>query len=164
MIRLENCSLEELHSQLDDLEERVPTQRVLAAIGRKLGRSTGELATLHDVSEQTIRNWLNRFEEQPIERAPYDDSRSGRPPKLSDERKAEFIADLHKSPRVFGYDRRGWVPALAAHHLDDKFDVDYSLVHVRRLMRTAGVSWWRVRPQYDDTTPTGEATSRDDCG
>jgi transposase len=157
MIQLDNTSLEELRSQLDEVEEKVPTQRVLAAIGRKLGSSTKELAELHDVSGDTIRNWLNRFKQQPIEQAPYDDARSGRPPKLSDEEKEEFIADLHESPEEFGYDRQVWFPLLAYHHLKDKFDVEYSLVHIRRMMREAGLSWRTARPRHYDADPEEEA-------
>jgi len=157
MIRLDNTSLEELRSQLDEVEEKAPTQRVLAAIGRKLGSSTEELAELHDVSEPTIRNWLNRFNEQPIEQAPYDAPRSGRPAKLTDEEKEEFIADLHGSPEELGYDRQVWFPLLAYHHLKDKFDVEYSLVHIRRMMREAGLSWRTARPRHYDADPEEEA-------
>jgi transposase len=157
MIQLDEISLEELRSQLEEVEGKVPTQRVLTAIGSKLGNSTEELAELHDVSEQTIRNWLNRFKEQPIDQAPYDDSRPGRPPKLTDDEKEEFIADLHDSPEEFGYDRQVWFPILAYHHLKDKFDVEYSLVHIRRMMREAGLSWRTARPRHYDADPEEEA-------
>lgn len=157
MIQLEKTSLEELRSLLDEVEEKVPTQRVLAAIGRKLGASTEDLVELHDVSGDTIRNWLKRFKEQPIDQAPCDDPRSGRPPKLSNEKKVEFFTDLHESPEEFGYDRQVWFPLLAYHHLKDKYEVEYSLPHIRRMMREAGLSWRAARPRHYDADPEAEA-------
>jgi len=159
MIQFEETALEDLRAQLAEVEKKVPAQRVLTAIGRKLGASTAELAEIHDVSEETIRNWLNRFKEQPIEQAPYDGARPGRPPKLSDEHKEEFIADLHKSPEEFGYDRQSWLPTLASHHLKNKFGVEYSLPHIRRMMREAELSWRTTGLHHDDADLETDADS-----
>lgn len=157
MIELETVSLEELQTELDKIDEKVPTQRVQTAIGRKLGLSTDTLAELNDVSEQTIRNWLNRFKDQPIEQAPYDDSRSGRPSKLTDEQKDEFFADLHKSPEEVGYDRQVWFPVLAYHHLKETYDVEYSQSQIYRLLHEAGLSWRTARPRHYEADPEAEA-------
>lgn len=156
MIKLENVSLDELQTLLDEIDERVPTQRVLTAIGRKLGLSTGTLAELNDVSDQTIRNWLNRFENQPIDQAPYDDSRSGRPPKLTDEQKGEFFVDLHNSPEEVGYDRQVWFPALAYRHLKEAYDVEYSPSQIYRLLHEAGLSWRTARPRHYEADSEAE--------
>jgi transposase len=150
MKQLEELSLAALRSQLDSVDGKTPTQRVLAAIGRKLGASTEELAELHNVSERTVRNWLRRFQKRPIEQAPYDDSRSGRPPKLSDEDKAEFFADLRLSPEAFGFDQEIWAPSLAHQHLESEYNVEYSLTHIRRLMNEAGLS---LHNTWSDDSP-----------
>lgn len=139
MGRLENVSLEELRDQLKRTDEKVPAQRLLAAIGRKQGDTIATLAERHDVTEKTIQNWLARFEDQPVDRAPYDEDRSGRPPKLTDEQRDEFYADLHRSPEMFGYDRTTWTPELAHRHLREKYGVEYSVRHVRRMMNRADV-------------------------
>lgn len=157
MIKLENVSLEELQALLDEVDERVPTQRVITAIGRKLDLSTETLAALNDVSDQTIRNWLNRFKDHPIDRAPYDDSRSGRPPKLTDEQKAEFFAELHESPEEIGYDRQVWFPALAYRHLKETYDVEYSPSQIYRLLHEAGLSWRTARPRHYEADTELEA-------
>lgn len=157
MIQLKDISLEDLRTQLAEVEGKAPTQRVETAIGRKLGLSTETLAELHDVSDQTIRNWLNRFKEQPIDQAPYDDPRSGRPSKLTDEEKTEFFADLHESPEEAGYDRQVWFPLLAYHHLMETYDVEYSLRHVYRLLDEAGLSWRTARPRHYEADPEEEA-------
>lgn len=157
MIKLEKVSLDKLQTLLDEIDEKVPTQREHTAIGRKLGLSTGTLAELNDVSNQTIRNWLNRFENQPIDDAPYDDSRSGRPPKLTDEEKIEFFADLNESPENVGYDRQVWFPALGYRHLKEAYNVEYSPSQIYWLLHEAGLSWRTARPRHYEADSETEA-------
>lgn len=157
MARLESVTFDELRRQLAKTSEKKPAQRILTAIAYKQGDSKEALAERHDVCLKTIYNWLDRFREQPIEQAPYDASRSGRPPKLSDEQKEEFFDDLHQSPQEFGYDREAWFPLLAYHHLKDKYGVEYSLSHVYRLMHEAGLSWRTARPRHYEADPEEEA-------
>lgn len=139
MGRLGDVSLEALREQLKETEKKVPAQRLLTVIGRKQGDTIAELAERHGVTEKTIQNWLERFEERPIDQAPYDEHRSGRPPKLTDEERDEFLMDLHKSPSVFGYDSSTWTPELATEHLKDKYDADYSTRHVRRIINRSSI-------------------------
>ena len=134
MGRLDHLTLDELHDQLEQTEGNIPTQRVLAAIARKQGTTLEKLARRHNVAEKTIRNWLERFRNRPLDEAPYDDDRSGRPAKLTDDQKAAFFEDLLNDPIKFGYDRRSWPPWLAQRHLRKEYGVDYSLRHVYRLM------------------------------
>jgi transposase len=82
MGRLDGVTLEKLHEVREQTEGEIPREQVLAAIGRKQGDYTDTLAERHDVAEKTIRNWLDRFEKNPIEQAPYDDPRPRRPSKL----------------------------------------------------------------------------------
>jgi transposase len=161
MGRLDQYSLNDLHEQLGRTEGNVPTQRVLAAIGRKQGASIKELAERHNVAEKTIRNWLDRFADRPLDEAPYDGSRSGRPAKLTDEQKAAFFADLQQSPEALGYDRHSWFPALAHHHLKTEYDVEYSLRHVYRLLDEAGLTYRSARPQHYRADPDQAAEFSD---
>lgn len=140
MGRLEDVSLEELRDQLKRTDEKVPAQRLLAAIGYKQGDTIVKLAERHDVTEKTMQNWLARFEDQPVDEAPYNEDRSGRPPKLTDDQRDEFFVDLHRSPEMLGYDRAKWTPELAQQHLKQKYDVDYSVRHVRRIISRATIT------------------------
>ena len=153
MGRLDHLTLDELHEQLGQTEGNTPTQRVLAAIGRIQGAPLAELAERHNVAEKTIRNWLDRFEERNLEEAPYDDPRTGRPTKLSEEQKTAFLANLQESPREFGYDRDSWFPELAHHHLSEEYGVEYSLRHVYRLMAEAGLTYRSARPRHYKADP-----------
>jgi transposase len=139
MERLENRTIEELHEQLGRTEGRVPTQRVLAAIGRKQGATLEELARRHGVTEKTIRNWLDRFAEQPLREAPYDGQRPGRPPKLQEQKREAFLDDLRRPPEVLGYEHEAWDPELVRHHLSEAYDVEYSRRHVYRLLDELGL-------------------------
>jgi len=157
MGRLDGVTLDELQEQLGEADKKKPVKRLLAAIAYKQGDSKDRLAERHDVSLKTIYNWLDRFEEQPIEQAPYDDPRSGRPAKLTDDDREAFIADLHESPKESGYDRQVWFPLLVYQHLQEQYNVEYSLVHIRRMMREAGLSWRTARPRHYEADSEEEA-------
>lgn len=161
MERLTEVSIDELHDELEKTEGNTPTQRVLAAIGRKQGATLNELAQRHNVAEKTIRNWLDRFAEQPIFEAPYDQARSGRPTKLSDAEQHQLFDELHQSPSEFGYDREVWFPELVHHHIKDSFDVEFSVRHVYRLMDDAGLSYRTARPRHYQADPEKEAEFKD---
>lgn len=141
MDRLPDVTVDKLHRLLEGTDDSVPPQRILTAIAYKQGDSIQRLAERHGVSQQTIRNWLDRFEAKPLDEAPVDEARSGRPSKLSTAERDRFFADLESSPEAFGYDRQEWDPKLAHKHLDSAYDVDYSVRHVRRLMHEAGIYW-----------------------
>ena len=64
MGRLDEITLEELYELKEQIDEGKPRERVLAAIGRKQGDQLETLADRHGVVEKTIRNWLDRFEEE----------------------------------------------------------------------------------------------------
>lgn len=153
MIDLDHITYEELWDKLDEVEEGVPTRRVMAAISHKQGDSVETLAFRNNVSEQTIRNWLKRFIERSIEEAPYDEQRSGRPSKLTEDEREQLFEELNDSPESVGYDRRVWFPRLVLHHLQTTYEVDYSLRHIRRLMRDAGLSWRTTRPTHFEGDP-----------
>ena len=157
MSRLEHTSVEELHEVLAEVEQGTPTQRILAAIAYKQGDTKTQLAERHDVTWKTVDNWLNRFAEQPIEHAPYDEQRPGRPPELTDDQRTELFEDLHEAPDEFGYDRLAWFPTLVHHHLKETFGVEYSLRHIRRLMHEAGLSWRTARPRHHEADPELQA-------
>jgi transposase len=161
MGRLDDVELHELHELLDQIERKKPAQRVLAAIGRKQGANLDELAEQHNVAEKTIRNWLDRFEERSLSDAPYDDERSGRPTKLSEEQQQQLYGNLDKSPTEFGYDREVWFPELVHRHIRETFSVEYSLRHVYRLMEDAGLSYRTARPRHYQADPEKEAEFRD---
>lgn len=156
MGRLAEISIDELHNQLEETEENKPTQRVLAAIGRKQGSTLDELAQRHNVAEKTIRNWLDRFAEQSLAEALYDAARSGRPTKLSESEQQELFEQLHQSPSEFSYERGVWFPGLVHQHIKNPFGVEYSIRHVYRLMDETGLSYRTTRSRHCQADPEKE--------
>lgn len=140
MDRLEDITLSELHELREQTEGEIPRERVLAAIGRKQGDEIETLAERHGVVEKTIRNWLDRFEDGPLEEAPYDDSRPGRPPRLEADQRERLFEHLRTAPTALGYEQQAWSPALLRCHVSDEFGVEYSKGHARRLLNTAELS------------------------
>ena len=157
MGRLDDITLEQLHEIREQTEGGKPRERVLAAIGRKQGDQLDTLAERHGVVEKTIRNWLDRFEEEPIEQAPYDAPRPGGPSKLDSGERERLFEQLQESPIEHGYDRQAWSPKLLLHHVKEEYGVEYSKGHAYTLLHEAGLSWRTARPRDHEADPEDEA-------
>ena len=139
MNHLEEISVEELQTALDNVEGKKPTQRLLAAIAYKNGVTQTELAEWYDVQRRTIYCWLKRLDtDESLEQAVTDAHRSGRKRKLSEMQQQEFEATVHDSPQEVGIDAPAWTPALVQQHLAETYGVDYSVPSCRRLLKEAG--------------------------
>jgi transposase len=102
---LDEISVEELQDALDNVEEKRPTQRLLAAIGYKNGVSQAELAEWYGVQRHTIYNWLKRLDtNESLEHAVTDAHRSGRKRKLSESQQKEFEETVHDPLEEVGID------------------------------------------------------------
>jgi len=156
MDRLEDISLSELSDLKESVDGGIPQERILAAIGRKQGDTLDRLAERHGVVEKTIRNWLSRFEEYPLEEAPFDADRPGRPTKLSAEDRSQLFDEFQQSPTELGYDRQAWTTDLASHHIQSTYGVEYTTRHVKNLLDEAGLSWRTARPRHTDADPEVE--------
>ena len=150
MGRLDDVSLEELRELREQVDEGKPRERVLAAIGRKQGDKLETLAERHGVVEKTIRNWFDRFAEEPIEPALSDDISPGRPPKLDLDDREDLFEQLQHPPTELGYEQQAWSSKLLVHHVKDNHDVEYSRGHARKLLSEAGLSWRTARPRHHE--------------
>jgi len=151
MSRLENISLEQLQEGLDLVDDQKPTLRLSVGICYKLGNSQTDLATGFGVTRQTVHNWLTRLERlesESIEEVVYDDDRSGRPPKLSQSQQEELFATLRQSPEEQEIDAVSWYPALVRKYIEEEYETEYTLRHVRELMNDAGLTWKTARPTF----------------
>ena len=157
MGRLDDITLEELHKIKERTDEGKPRERVIAAIGRKQGDEIERLAERHDVVEKTIRNWLDRFAEEPIEQAPYDAPKPGRPSKLAEHEREELFEQLQQPPTELGYEQQAWSTKLLLHHVKTEYGVEYSGGHARKLMGKAELSWRTARPRNHEADPEKEA-------
>jgi len=149
MEHLDEISVEELQDALDNVTEKKPTERLLAAIAYKNGVTQTELAEWYDVQRRTIYSWLERLDtDDPLEQAVSDDKRTGRNRKLSDSEQNEFAETVHEPPAEVGIDAPMWTPALVQEYLAETYDVEYSIPSCRRLLKEAGLSY---QPPTDES-------------
>ena len=109
------------------------------------------------VIEKPIRNWLDRFDEAPIEQAPHDAPRSGRPPTLDAEQREQVFAQLQQPPTDPGYDHQAWAPTLLLHHVQEEDGVAYSEGHARKRLSAAELASRTARPRNHEADPDSEA-------
>lgn len=152
MTCLESVDRNDLHKKLDEIADK-PTQRLMTALLYKVGFSAPTIADWFNMRGNTLYDWFDRLDAEPIDQAIYDDAPPGRPPALDDQQKQQLKDVLHESPREIGYDEPAWVPRLARRYINEEFGVEYSLRHVRDLMDEAGVSCQTPRPQPASADP-----------
>jgi transposase len=157
MSRLDGVTLEQLYELKEQIDEGKPRERVLAAIGRKQGDQLETLAERHGVVEKTIRNWLDRFEQEPIEQAPYDASRPGRPAKIEGQDREQLFEQLQQPPTELGYDQQAWSAKLLLYHVKEEYGVEYHENYAYELLREAGLSLRTARPRHHEADPEEKA-------
>ena len=146
MDHLDEISVEELQDALDNVEEKKPAERLLAAIAYKNGVTQTELAEWYDVQRRTIYSWLKRLDtDESLEQAVTDTHRSGRKRKLSESQQEEFEETVHDPPEEVGIDAPVWTPVLVQQYLTDTYGVEYSIPSCRRLLKEAGLSYQKQR-------------------
>ena len=146
MNHLDEISVEELQDALDNVDEKKPTQRLLAAIAYKNGVSQTELAEWYDVQRRTIYNWLKRLDtDESLEQAVSDTKRTGRKRRLSESQLKEFEETVHEPPDEVGINAPAWTPALVQEYLEETYGVEYSIPSCRRLLKEAGLSYQKPR-------------------
>jgi transposase len=153
MPSLDAVSTEDLRQVLAEVDDKKPTQRLMAAINylEEDDATLQEVAQRYGYTAGWLSRWLDRLErlaDEPFEEVVYDEPREGRPAELTDDEHEQFVAVLHESPQEVGYDAPAWSVPLARHYLAEEFDVEYCERHVRRLLSEAGLSWKTARPEY----------------
>ncbi len=161
MDHLDEISVEELQNALDNVEDKKPTQRLLAAIAYKNGVTQTELAEWYDVQRRTIYSWLKRLDtDESLEQAITDAHRSGRKRKLSGEEQQEFEETVHDPPEKVGIYAPAWTPALVQQYLDETYGVEYSIPSCRRLLKEAGLTFQKPRRTAAESEAEDQETFR----
>lgn len=152
--KISNVSVEELKEKLRAIDDDgKAVKRVFTAIAYKNGDSPYEIQKKYGISQSSIYGWLDRIEKRGLDDAIYDDSPPGADSKLTDEQWDELFSILDESPKEVGYDFPIWKPKIVRDWLKEQFDVDYTLRHIRRLLKKAGFSWRTARPEHHKTDP-----------
>ena len=136
MTKLERVDADDLRSALADADGAKATKRLMVALAYKDGVNVDVIASRYGIPQSTVYYWLDRFEEQPLARALEDESRPGRPPKLTDEQRAEVAEWLKRPPETDEMEETdsadGWTAERLQRRIAEEFDVEYSIPHVTR--------------------------------
>lgn len=161
-MHLEDTSRDDLQEQLHDTDDPQAVLRLVVALNLQDDISPDTIADWYDISRQTAYNWKNRFEERDLLDAMHDRSRSGRNPRLSTDDRDELDTLLQDPPTEAGLEAPAWTTPLVQSLIEDRYGVAYSLRQVRRILREAGLSYRKARPQHREADPEEQAAFQDD--
>ena len=116
------------------------------------GRSIAEVARWFGVHRRTLERWMAQYRRHG-EAGLQDESRTGRPPRLSPEQRTSLAAELAQPPQALGYSSDAWSGRLLRHHLTGRYDVRFSLRQCQRLLH-------RLREDEDTREETGNRYTR----
>jgi transposase len=128
-------------------------QIVLASVRRN---SVPDIAVVFGVSRNTVRFWLHRFNEYgPI--GLYDEERSGRPRKITQEVKGTLYRMMQAGPQQEGFSATCWTVAMLLLALAAKLKVHLSLSAIRGALRQLDLRWGRPRLSMPDKVDPDKA-------
>jgi transposase len=116
-------------------------QIVLASVRR---HSVPDIATIFGVSRHTVRLWIHRFNVLGPAGL-YDEERSGRPRKITQEVKDTLHKMMQSDPQQEGYALTCWTVATLLLALVSKLQVHLSLSAVRSTLHQLELRWGRPR-------------------
>jgi transposase len=135
MNKLEDVDAGALRDALDEASSAKAAKRLMIALAYSDGVRVETLSERYDIPRATVYSWLDRFEHQSISEAITDESRPGRPSKLTASQREQLFDELSGSPAELGYDASEWTSERTQRHIERTYDVTYSLGYVRRLLR-----------------------------
>ena len=97
------------------------------------GRSIAEVARWFGVHRRTLERWMAEYRRNG-EAGLQDETRTGRPPRLSADQRAALVTELAGPPQQLGYSSDAWSGRLLRHHLAGRYDVRFSLRQCQRLL------------------------------
>ena len=113
------------------------------------GRSPYDIAELLGDAPRSVYNWINLFREDGLAGL-REETRSGRPTRLTEKQSKALARDLVRSPEEFGYGQPIWDGTLLSHHLEKSFGVSLGVRQCQRVFHHIGMRLLRPR-----TSPKG---------
>lgn len=109
---------------------------------RKLGQSPEDVAKTLGLHRGTIYKWLKIYDNTGM--VGLDSTKAKGPePKLTGIQKQRLYKYLTKNPLQLKFEFALWTIEMIAEVIYRKFDVEYSTVHVGRILKEIGFSWQR---------------------
>jgi len=142
---LPKVSLEELECLYASENRAKPKIRLLCAIHRKNESSIDEIAQITNLKRRTVHAILHRFQERGIN-GKDSIKQTGRPAFLTLKQRKELVKQLEIGPPK---NKTGlWSTKEVREHIQKKYDVTYTTVHIWELLKALGFSLQRPRPRH----------------
>ena len=145
------AELAELYRTTRDVRVRTRAQMVLLA--GEQGLNAGEIAVIVRQNDQTVRNWLKRYQAEGI-RGLEDAPRSGAPSKVTTAYKEQLVNTVRQRPRSLGQPYSMWTLQRLADYMAEQTGIRVSEKTVRRHLKAADIVL--SRPQHKVSSPDPE--------
>ncbi len=133
--------------------ERLQRRRFEALALYRQGLSQADISRRLDVTRQSVSRWIKASHRRG-ERGLHRKARPGRPAKLTATQQRQLVRKLAAGAQRAGYETQLWTAERIRELIRDKFEVDFHVHHVPKLLRQLGWSCQR---------PTGRARERDEA-
>jgi transposase len=152
----EIARLRKMYKEFDKEKDVRSILRVKALIAYYNGMSPSVIAQCYEINEKTLKNWVERFEnEEPLDDLP----RSGRPSKLPKEKQEELREMIAEQ------NQRVWVARHVHVWLTITLKVFYSVRYLPEFLRKLGLSFHKaVHTLIERDSPAQKVDSGDDFG
>lgn len=109
-------------------------------------RTSGEIARALHVDRTAVYGWIRKWNEYGADGI-LEGHRSGRRARLSDENKERLYDIVESGPVAYGLNTGVWSSPILAELIHEEFHVQYHPGHVRKLLRSLGLSVQRPTTQ-----------------
>lgn len=130
--------------------------RMLAIANELDGYDRDEAARLAGMSDQALRDAIKRFNAEGLAGL-YDRPRSGRPRHLDAAQDAEIEAAILEGPDIEKDGLSSFTLEDIRHMIKERFDVEFHIGYMGRLMRRLDLSRQKARPSHPKKDPSAEA-------
>ena len=129
-----------LVSMRNEEPDELYKQHFDAAIMRKDGRTTGEIAEDLNIHPVTVRKWLHRMVRN-WDSGDIHKRHPGRPSRFTPEQLKELERDMKNPPQHYGLDSETWTSRTVAEYAFAKFGVRVPHPSMRRILNQYKVDW-----------------------
>ena len=147
----EMAALDQLYHTTKDVRWRTRTQIILVAAEQQL--TAGEIANIVRQSEQTVRNWLKRYQTEGLEGLA-DAPRTGAPRKVNDAYREQVVNVVRQRPRSLDQPFSTWTLQRLVEYMAQQTGIRVSPDTVRLILREAEIVL--SRPQHKVSSPDPE--------
>lgn len=133
-------------------KEPVKLRRAIVVLMSAQGQAVGDIVTLMRVDEGYVRDVIHAFNQRGFDALDPKWS-GGRPPAVDQSTRRQVIAMAKADPRSLGLPFTVWSLTKLAAHLAREKICTISPETLRRILRTAGVSWQKTKTWKRSTDP-----------